>query len=150
MDQWPQVCKLNCKCNDAGSVESKATTRAACQDKADDLGHRYIQYLASENTCVTSLTCDDPDTRKKIVTEAWKVYWRPQAHESGAPSNSPHPAPPSSPPAPAPSTQEPACQDNEAPMAAWGLRTCAKQQAAGKCDNDHHKGPDGYCRKTCG
>merc|ERR1711988_1778135 len=156
MDQWPQVCKLKCKCNDAGSVVSKVADRTACQDEADSLGHRYIQYLASENTCVTSLTCDDPDSRKKIVTEEWKVFWKPRAHEIGAPSDSPHPstspppAPPSSRPTPTPATQEPACQDNEAPTAGWGLHTCAEQAAAGKCDKDHHKGPDGYCRKTCG
>merc|ERR1711988_1407139 len=113
MDQWPQVCKLRCKCNDAGSVEFKAADRIACQDKADDLGHRYIQYLASDNTCVTSLTCDDPDTRKAIVTEAWKVFWRPRAHEIGSPSDSPQPstspppAPPRSPPTPTPPTPTP-------------------------------------------
>merc|ERR1712187_184641 len=77
IDEWPQVCRTGCICQDAEGAELKVADRTACQHTADKLGHRYIQYLASENMCVTSKTCDHHDSSPKSVTKDWEVFWRP-------------------------------------------------------------------------
>jgi len=93
-DEWPEMGK-KLKCFDSESVAIMGIDRVACQEMADSVGHRYIQYLSNEQICATSETCDSAHR----FSENWQVFWRPQGLTPSMP-RSPSPASPPTPPPP--------------------------------------------------
>jgi len=147
---WPQMGQ-KLKCYVSESVEIHGLDQAECQAKANEHGHRYIQYYAPDKICATAATCDDAIR----FANGWQVFWRPQGPEgSVVPVPPPPPQPavtpvtpslpdPAPAPAPAPGTSE-LCTASTS-NAVWNHDRCQERCGnAGKCGSTQTQ-----CAKFC-
>jgi hypothetical protein len=135
-DEWPEMGK-NLKCFDSESVEIEVIDRAACQKKADAIGHRYIQFSSGEKICATSASCDSA----LRFQSGWQVFWRPQVSAASSPPSSP-PASTTATPLPLeptpvatapPTTTSEVCTTLKPTNPVWTQARC--QERCGKADN---------------
>jgi len=140
--EWPEM-GTHIKCYVSEGVEIHGMDLADCREKANAVGHRYIQYFASEQICATAATCDDAIR----FSTGWKVFWRPQGPQGAVQLPLPKPAPatpsPTAPPAPpAPATSE-LCTARTANVV-WNHVRC---QAS--CGNADSCSSQSQCIKFC-